>query len=84
MLKFKNPIKGKKTFKARFICHKCLSVIEITDVNYFKSTINCPFCNNRMWLGYLKDEEYWVDKCAEMSNKNTVYPHHKKGEENGK
>lgn len=72
----------KKKFVARFICHKCLSAIEITDVSYFKSTIYCPFCDNRMWLGYLKDEEYWIEKCVEMSNKNTVYPHHKKGAEN--
>ena len=71
MLRFKNPIKGKKTFKARFICHECYSEITITNVEYFNSTIYCPFCGNRMWLHYVKDKEYWKQKCVEASIKNT-------------
>lgn len=73
----KNILKTKKKFKARFICHECYSEITITNVDYFKSIICCPFCNKRMWLHYLKDKEYWTPKCVQASLKN-------KGEENGK
>ncbi len=66
----KNILKTKKKFKARFICHECYSEITITNVDYFKSIIYCPFCNKRMWLHYLKDKEYWTPKCVQASIKN--------------
>lgn len=69
----KNILKTKKKFKARFICHECYSQIEITDVNFFKAHIKCPFCDNKMWCAYLKDKEYWLPKATEAHLKKFNY-----------